>query len=173
MKIIKKFAPRPSDEDDNSLGKIQLTDFVLEASTEDLNEMDQSSVIKLFVTLLKKHEEKIDLLIATQVETKVYSFMHSKYQQIKIGFTNDFETRKKRHEKDGWILLGYEAGSQQLHEKKIKRILKEAGQKPMPSSSEIFPSNSKVVSILIAAEWVGINENRNKILQKDHQLQLI
>ena len=99
--------------------------------------------------------------------------MHSKYQQIKIGFTNDFETRRKRHEKDGWILLGYEAGSQQLHEKKIKRILKEAGQKPMPSSSEIFPSNSKVVSILIAAEWVGINENRNKILKKDHQLQLI
>ena len=173
MNIIKKFSPRPSDEDDNSLGKIDLTDFVLEASTEDLNEMDQSSVIKLFVTLLKKHEEKIDLLIATQVETKVYSFMHSKYQQIKIGFTNDFETRRKRHEKDGWILLGYEAGSQQLHEKKIKRILREAGQKPMPSSSEIFPSNSKVVSILIAAEWVGINENRNKILQKDHQLQLI
>ena len=173
MGIIKKFTPRPSDEDDNSLGKIELTDFVLEASTEDLNEMDQASVIKLFVTLLKNHEEKTDLLIATQVETKVYSFMHSKYQQIKIGFTNDFDTRKKRHEKDGWILLGYKAGSQQLHEKKIKRILKEAGQKPMPSSSEIFPSNSKVVSILIAAEWVGINENRNKILQKDHQLQLI
>ena len=173
MKIIKKFAPRPSDEDDNSLGKIQLTDFVLEASTEDLNEMDQSSVIKLFVTLLKNHEEKIDLLIATQVETKVYSFMHSKYQQIKIGFTNDFETRRKRHEKDGWILLGYKAGSQQLHEKQIKRILKGAGQKPMPSSSEIFPSNSKVVSILIAAGWVGIYENRYKILQKDHQLQLI
>ena len=86
MAIIKKFTPRPSDEDDNSLGKIELTDFVLEASTEDLNEMDQASVIKLFVTLLKNHEEKTDLLIATQVETKVYSFMHSKYQQIKIGY---------------------------------------------------------------------------------------
>ena len=173
MKIIKKFSPRLNNEDHNSLGKTCLTDFVLEASAENLNEMDQSSLIKLFVTLLKNHEEKIDLLIATQVETKVYSFMHSKYQQIKIGFTNDFDTRKKRHEKDGWILLGYEAGLQQLHEKKIKRILNEAGQKPMPSSSEIFPSNSKVVSILIAAGWVGIYENRYKILQKDHQLQLI
>ena len=100
MKIIKKFSPRPNDEGGDLLGEIDLADFVLEASAEDLNEMDQSSVIKLFVTLLKNHEEKIDLLIATQVETKVYSFMHSKYQQIKIGFTNDFGTRRKRHEKD-------------------------------------------------------------------------
>ena len=173
MKIIKKFSPRLNNEDDNSLGKTCLTDFVLEESAENLNEMDQSSVIKLFVTLLKNHEEKIDLLIATQVETKFYSFMHSKYQQIKIGFTNDFETRRKHHEKDSWILLGYEAGSQKLHEKKITSSLKEAGQKPMPSSSEIFPSNSKIVSILIAAEWVGIYENRNKILKKDHQLELM
>ena len=173
MKIIKKVSPRPNSEDSKALKKNNLIDFVLEASTKDLNEMDQASVIKLFVTLLKGNQEKVDLLIANLVETKVYSFMHSEYQQIKIGFTNDFVTRKKRHEKDGWILLGYEAGSQQLHEKKIKRILKEAGQKPMPSSSEIFPSNPKVVSILIAAGWVGIYENRYKILQKDHQLQLI
>ena len=72
MKIIKKFSPRPSDEDDNSLGKIDLTDFVLEASTEDLNEMDQSSVIKLFVTLLKNHEEKIDLLTVSYTHLRAH-----------------------------------------------------------------------------------------------------
>ena len=48
MKIIKKFSPRLNNEDDNSLGKTSLTDFVLEASAENLNEMDQSSLIKLF-----------------------------------------------------------------------------------------------------------------------------
>lgn len=99
MKIIKKFAPRQNDEGTNSLGKIDLTDFVLEASTEDLNEMDQASVIKLFVTLFKNHEEKVNLLIDGLIKTRVYSFMHREYEQIKIGFTNDWETRKKVHEK--------------------------------------------------------------------------
>lgn len=173
MTIIKKFAPRPFDEDSKALGKNNLTDFILEASTEDLNEMDKSTLIKLFVTLLKSNEEKVDLLIDQLVSCKVYSFMHSQYEQIKIGFTSDWETRKKVHEKAGWILLGSKAGSQQLHEKKIKRILKEAGQKPLPSSSEIFPSTSRVVSLLIAAGWVGIYENRKTILTKDHQLKLI
>ncbi len=173
MKIIKKFSPRSNSEDGNSLGKTSLTDFVLEASADNLNEMDQSTLIKLFVTLIKNNEEKIDLLIDGLIKTRVYSFMHREYQQIKIGFTNDWETRKKVHEKAGWIVLGSRAGSQQGHEKKIKGILKEAGQKPMPSSSEIFPSTPKVVSILIAAGWVGIAENRNKILKKDHQLELM
>ena len=173
MKIIKKFTPRLNDEDSHSLGKIDLIDFVLESSSENLNEMDQSTLIKLFVSLIKRNEEKMDLLIDGLIKTRVYSFMHREYQQIKIGFTNDWETRKKVHEKAGWILLGSRAGSQQGHEKKIKRILKEAGQKPMPSSSEIFPSNPKVVAILIAAGWVGISENRNKILKKDQQLELI
>jgi len=173
MKIIKKFSPRPNDEGGDLLGEINLADFVLEASTEDLNEMDQASVIKLFVTLLKNHEEKVNLLIDGLIKTRVYSFMHREYQQIKIGFTNDWETRKKVHEKAGWIVLGSRAGSQQGHEKKIKRILKEAGQKPMPSSSEIFPSTEKVVAILIAAGWVGIAENSRRILTKDHQLELI
>lgn len=173
MKIIKKFSPRLKNEDDNSLGKTCLTDFVLEASAENLNEMDQSTLIKLFVTLIKNNEEKLDLIIDGLIKTRVYSFMHGEYQQIKIGFTNDWETRKKAHEKAGWIVLGSRAGSQQGHEKKIKGILKEAGQKPMPSSSEIFPSTPKVVAILIAAGWVGIAENRDQILKKDHQLELM
>ena len=173
MKITKRFTPRPNGEEGNSLGKTCLTDFILEASAENLNEMDQSTLIKLFVTLIKNNEEKIDLIIDGLIKTRVYSFMHREYQQIKIGFTNDWETRKKVHEKAGWIVLGSRAGSQQGHEKKIKGILKEAGQRPMPSSSEIFPSTPKVVAILIAAGWVGIAENRDQILKKDHQLELM
>ena len=173
MKLIKKFGPRPEDEDSKLLGKIDLSDFVLEASAENLNEIDQSTLIKLFVTLIKNNEEKLDLIIDGLIKTRVYSFMHREYQQIKIGFTNDWETRKKAHEKAGWIVLGSRSGSQQGHEKKIKGILKEAGQRPMPSSSEIFPSTPKVIAILIAAGWVGIAENRDKILKKDHQLELM
>jgi len=173
MEIIKKYTPRPDDGEGNSMGKIDLSSFVLEAAAESLNDMDQSSVIKLVVTLLESYERKIDLLIDNLVETKVYSFMHSEYQQIKIGFSNDFKSRKKRHLREGWILLGYRSGSQQRDEKVIKRILKEQGQKPMPSSSEIFPITEKVVSILIAAGWVGIAENRKRILLKNQQLELL
>ena len=49
-----------------------LTDFVLEASADNLNEMDQSTLIKLFVTLIKNNEEKIDLLIDGLIKTRVY-----------------------------------------------------------------------------------------------------
>ena len=76
MKIIKKFSPRSNSEDSNSLGKTSLTDFVLEASADNLNEMDQFTLIKLFVTLIKNNEEKIDLLIDDLIKTRIYSFMH-------------------------------------------------------------------------------------------------
>ena len=117
MKIIKKFSPRSNSKDGHSLGKTSLTDFVLETSADNLNEMDQSTLIKLFVTLIKNNEEKIDLLIDSLIKTRIYSFMHREYQQIKIGFTNDWETRKKVDEKAGWIVMGSRAGSQQGHKK--------------------------------------------------------
>ena len=101
MKLIKKFGPRPEDEDSKLLGKIDLSDFVLEASAENLNEIDQSTLIKLFVTLIKNNEEKLDLIIDGLIKTRVYSFMHREYQQIKIGFTNEWETRKKFTKKPG------------------------------------------------------------------------
>ena len=71
------------------------------------------------------------------------------------------------------FFLAHELAHNKDTRKKIKRILKESGQKPMPSSSEIFPNTPKVVAILIAAGCVGISENRNKILKKDQQLELI
>lgn len=70
MEIIKKFTPRPEDGEGNSMGKIDLSSFVLEAAAESLNDMDQSSVIKLFVTLLESYERKVDLLIDNLVEKK-------------------------------------------------------------------------------------------------------
>ena len=119
MKITKRFTPRPNGEEGNSLGKTCLTDFILEASAENLNEMDQSTLIKLFVTLIKNNEEKLDLIIDGLIKTRVYSFMHREYQQIKIGFTNDWETRKKFTKK----LVGFFLAQELAHNKDTRKKL--------------------------------------------------
>ena len=71
-------------------------------------------------TLKKEFGKKIDLLIGELVTNKVYTFRHEEYNQIKIGYTGDLESRRKRHEAESWIYLGSRPGNQQNDEKMVK-----------------------------------------------------
>ena len=117
--------------------------------------------------------KKIDLLVGELITNKVYSFRHQEYNQIMIGYTGNFEYRRKRHEANGWILLGQKPGNQQKDEKRIKELIKSVGIKPLPGTHEQYEITPQLIALLVADDWVGIKENKDKLLQKDSQLGLV
>ena len=123
-------------------------------------------------TLKKEFGKKIDLLIGELVTNKVYTFRHEEYNQIKIGYTGDLESRRKRHEAENWIYLGSRPGNQQKDEKMVKTILKYAGIKPVPGTKEQYKITPKLIEVLETVDWVGIKENKDQLLEKDGQLRL-
>ena len=54
----------------------------------------------------------------------------------------------------------------------VKDVIKHVGIKPIPTSTEIFQITPELVDILISLQWVGVKENKNRILTKDHQISL-
>ena len=44
--------------------------------------------------------------------------------------------------------------------------------KPVPASSEIFLITPELINILISLQWVGVKENKKRILTKDPQINL-
>ena len=120
--------------------------------------------------LKKEFGKKIDLLIGELVTNKVYTFRHEEYNQIKIGYTGDLESRRKRHEAESWIYLGSRPGNQQKDEKMVKTILKYAGIKPVPGTKEQYNITPKLIEVLETVDWVGIKENKDQLLEKDGQL---
>ena len=54
----------------------------------------------------------------------------------------------------------------------IKKGIKESKIKPVPASAEIFLITPKLINILISLQWVGVKENKARILTKDHQISL-
>lgn len=153
--------------------------------TKDQNEkinllMKQNKSLRLSINkqndeinnLKKEFGKKIDLLIGELVTNKVYTFRHEEYNQIKIGYTGDLESRRKRHEAENWIYLGSRPGNQQKDEKMVKTILKYAGIKPVPGTKEQYKITPKLIEVLETVDWVGIKENKDQLLEKDGQLRL-
>ena len=116
--------------------------------------------------------KNFDLLIGELVTNKVYSFRHEEHNHIKIGYTGDLESRRKRHESEGWIYLGSRPGNQQNDEKMVKDILKNSGIKPVPGTKEQYAITPKLIDVLETVNWVGIKENKDQLLKKDAQLGL-
>ena len=153
--------------------------------TKDQNEkinllMKQNKSLRLSINkqndeinnLKKEFGKKIELLIGELVTNKVYTFRHEEYNQIKIGYTGDLESRRKRHEIENWIYLGSRPGNQQKDEKMVKTILKYAGIKPVPGTKEQYKITPKLIEVLETVDWVGIKENKDQLLEKDGQLGL-
>ena len=201
MSIIKSYSPCPNDKGSNPLGNpghqtnrsayrqyifqredeqtIDLKNFDAETESKKLDSMDQSGQLKFLVNLvfsqrqtLSRLEKNQNLIIDGLIKTKVYSMMHKTHNQLMIGYSADFVSRRKRHEQAGWIYLGSRPGSQQKDEKVLKNVIKQYGIKPVPASKEIFIISNELIELLVAFDWVGIRENKSKILTKDPQLTL-
>ena len=84
--------------------------------------------------------------------------------------SENIDGRLKHHRKD-WIILAHEQGSKQ-RESRMKHVLKESGFIPMPCTEEVFEITPELVDILEANGWVGANEHRDRLLEKDVQLDL-
>ena len=201
MTISKKYSPFPKDEGNNHLKKnehkinssayknyvapikkqqkFDLKNFDFEAEAKKLDSMDQIRQIKFLVNLvlsqqktLARLENNQELLIHELIKSRVYSMMHSTHNQLMIGYSADFVSRRNRHEKAGWIYLGSRPGSQQNDEKVLKRVIKQFGISPVPASTEIFIITPELIELLINFNWVGIRENKTRILTKNPQLTL-
>ena len=53
-----------------------------------------------------------------------------------------------------------------------KDVVKQFGIKPVPASAEIFLITPELINILISLQWVGVKQNKKRILTKDPQLSL-
>ena len=121
---------------------------------------------------LKKIEYTVNLLKNELLDVRNYLMINKDHYLMKFGVSYNYEKRLKRHQQDGWIPLGSEIGSLE-REKTLKRILREAGFKPMPGSTEIFKISSELLAMLIAYKWVAAEEHKDLILRKDLQLKLV
>lgn len=180
------YAPAPRAEvpyQEVSIDNFEPDNFKYALETKDQNEkinllMQQNKSLSFSInkqnevinTLKKEFGKKIDLLIGELVTNKVYTFRHEEYNQIKIGYTGDLESRRKRHEAESWIYLGSRPGNQQKDEKMVKTILKYAGIKPVPGTKEQYKITPKLIEVLETVDWVGIKENKDQLLEKDGQL---
>ena len=180
------YAPAPRAEvpyQEVSIDNFEPDNFKYALETKDQNEkinllMQQNKSLSFSInkqnevinTLKKEFGKKIDLLIGELVTNKVYTFRHEEYNQIKIGYTGDLESRRKRHEAESWIYLGSRPGNQQKDEKMVKTILKYAGIKPVPGTKEQYNITPKLIEVLETVDWVGIKENKDQLLEKDGQL---
>ena len=97
--------------------------------------------------------------------------MNDKFNQIMIGVSSNWEVREKNHKRKGWITLGARPGSLK-QERMVKDVIKQFGIQPVPASAEIFLINPELINILISLQWVGVKQNKKRILTKDPQLSL-
>tara|TARA_S200000501_G_scaffold362963_1_gene393115 strand:+ start:508 stop:1098 length:591 start_codon:yes stop_codon:yes gene_type:complete len=162
-----------------------LSDIEVDSVIANLDSMEGRSQLKFAIVLLQSHRktqarmeatlERLvkgqDLLVQRLVKTKNYLLIHKYKFLLKFGYSENIENRLKKHRQSDWIVLASEEGSKE-REKALKKLLKEEGIKPEPSSDEIFTITPKIVEILCAFNWVGAQEYRNLILRKDHQLEI-
>tara|TARA_B100001057_G_scaffold90353_1_gene86579 strand:- start:394 stop:1002 length:609 start_codon:yes stop_codon:yes gene_type:complete len=152
-------------ETNNQNEKINFLMMQNKSLRESINKQDE-----VINTLNKDFGKKLDLLIGELVTNKVYSFRHEEHNYIKIGYTGDLESRRKRHESEGWKYLGSRPGNQQNDEKMVKTILKKSGIKPVPGTKEQYKITPKLIDVLETVNWVGIKEYKDQLLKKDAQL---
>ena len=162
----KKFAPIDKSNMDFELERAKLD--VLD-ETGKLNLVSHSTL-----TLCKKVDQMIknqEILIEALVNTVYYTMMNDKFNQIMIGVSSNWEVREKNHKRKGWITLGARPGSLK-QERIVKDVIKQCKIKPVPASAEIFLITPELINILISLQWVGVKENKKRILTKDPQINL-
>ena len=162
----KKFAPIDISNMDFELEKAKLD--VLD-ETGKLNLVRKSSL-----TLCQKMDQVInnqEIIIEALVNTVNYTMINDSFNLIMIGVSSDWEERQKKHKRKGWITIDAKPGSLK-NEGIVKDVIKHVGIKPIPASTEIFQITPKLVDILISLQWVGVKENKIRILTKDQQISL-
>ena len=162
----KKFAPIDKSNMDFELERAKLD--VLD-ETGKLNLVSNSSL-----TLCQKMDQVIknqEILIESLVNTVNYTMMNDTFNQIMIGVSSNWEVREKNHKRKGWITLGARPGSLK-QERIVKDVIKQSKIKPVPASAEIFLITPNLINILISLQWVGVKENKARILTKDQQISL-
>ena len=162
----KKFAPIDISNMDFELEKAKLD--VLD-ETGKLNLVSKSSL-----TLCQKMDQVInnqEIIIEALVNTVNYTMINDSFNLIMIGVSSDWYERQKKHKRKGWITIDAKPGSLK-NEGIVKDVIKHVGIKPIPASTEIFQITPKLVDILISLQWVGVKENKIRILTKDQQISL-
>ena len=162
----KKFAPIDRSNMDFELEKAKLD--VLD-ETGKLNLVSKTSL-----TLCQKMDQVIndlEIIIEALVNTVNYTMINDSFNLIMIGVSSDWDERQKNHRKKGWITIDAKPGSLK-NEGMVKDVIKYVGIKPIPSSTEIFQITPELVDLLIRLQWVGVKENKIRILTKDHQISL-
>ena len=162
----KKFAPIDKSHMDFELERAKLD--VLD-ETGKFNLVSKSSL-----TLCQKMDQVInnqEIIIEALVNTVNYTMINDSFNLIMIGVSSDWEEREKKHKRKGWITIDAKPGSLK-NEGIVKDVIKHVGIKPLPASTEIFQITPKLVDILISLQWVGVKENKIRILTKDHQISL-
>ena len=187
---IKLLSPCPEDDGSTSLrGKnfvapkkkynpinLYSIDFELEAAKLDLLDPTGklNSLCRLTLTQGEAMSQVIknqEILIESLVNTVNYTMMNDTFNQIMIGVSSNWEVREKNHKRKGWITLGAGPGSLK-QERIVKDVIKQSKIKPVPASAEIFLITPDLINILISLQWVGVKENKARILTKDPQLSL-
>ena len=151
-------------------------DFELEAAKLDIQDPTSklNSLCRLILTQGEAMSQVIknqEILIESLVNTVNYTMMNDSFNQIMIGVSSNWEVREKNHKRKGWITLGARPGSLN-QERMVKDVIKKFKIKPVPASAEIFLITPELINILISLQWVGVKENKMRILTKDPQLSL-
>tara|TARA_B100000989_G_scaffold291455_1_gene265950 strand:+ start:1379 stop:1954 length:576 start_codon:yes stop_codon:yes gene_type:complete len=187
---IKLFSPCPDDDGRTPMSNqkfvapkkkfapidISNMDFELEKAKLDL--LDETGKLNLVnktsLTLCQKMDQVInnqEIIIEALVNTVNYTMINDSFNLIMIGVSSDWDERQKKHKRKGWITIDAKPGSLK-NEGIVKDVIKHVGIKPIPASTEIFQITPKLVDILISLQWVGVKENKIRILTKDQQISL-
>ena len=187
---IKLFSPCPDDDGRTPMSNkkfvapkkkfapidISNMDFELEKAKLDvLDETGKLNLVnKTSLTLCQKMDQVInnqEIIIEALVNTVNYTMINDSFNLIMIGVSSDWDERQKKHKRKGWITIDAKPGSLK-NEGIVKDVIKHVGIKPIPASTEIFQITPKLVDILISLQWVGVKENKIRILTKDQQISL-
>ena len=187
---IKLFSPCPDDDGRTPMSNkkfvapkkkfapIDISNMEFELEKAKLDVLDETGklnlVSKTSLTLCQKMDQVIndlEIIIEALVNTVNYTMINDTFNLLMIGVSSDWEERQKKHKKKGWITIDAKPGSLK-NEGIVKDVIKHIGIKPIPTSTEIFQITPELVDILISLQWVGVKENKNRILTKDHQISL-
>ena len=187
---IKLFSPCPDDDGRTPMSNkkfiapkkkyapIDISNMDFELEKAKLDVLDETGKLNLVskssLTLCQKMDQVInnqEIIIEALVNTVNYTMINDSFNLIMIGVSSDWDERQKKHKRKGWITIDAKPGSLK-NEGIVKDVIKHVGIKPIPASTEIFQITPKLVDILIRLQWVGVKENKNRILTKDHQISL-
>lgn len=183
-------SPCPEDDGSTSMGSnkfvapkkkynpINLSNMDFELEKAKLDVLDETGKLNLVskssLTLCQKMDQVInnqEIIIEALVNTVNYTMINDSFNLIMIGVSSDWDERQKKHKRKGWITIDAKPGSLK-NEGIVKDVIKHVGIKPIPASTEIFQITPKLVDILISLQWVGVKENKIRILTKDQQISL-